>query len=274
MTVIADTHVHLYPTYDVPRALRTLHANLNGLAPGATPVGFLTEASGHDMFTALREGRILPGEGLCVEEARERESITIAPETRTGNEHPTSSTQHPTFNKLVLFAGRQVVTRERIEILALTLRDAVADGRTAETTVSEILDRGGVPVVSWAPGKWFFRRGAVVRDLLERFAPGELLLGDTSLRPRGWGEPRLMQAGRGRGFGVVAGSDPLPVAGEEAWLGRYASRFDGSWDADRPVESARRLLRTCAGEPARCGRRGGLVTTAWRIGRHMAGSRL
>jgi hypothetical protein len=287
MTIIAETHVHLYPGYDVPRALRTLRANLMALEPGAIPVGFLTEAAGHNAFVSLcggalssdgalrvtvREEETAAGGALRCLEVRgdDRGSSTSTSRSTKGDVHPPPSVRPSPLDPLILFPGRQVVARERVEILALTLEEAVADGRTAVDTVAEILDLGGVPVVGWAPGKWFFERGEVVRGLLDRFAPGDLLIGDTSLRPLGWGEPRLMRAGRERGFGVVAGSDPLPAAGEEAWLGRYAARLEGEWDAGRPVASARRLLRAGAGAAARRGRRGGIAIAAWRIGRHMA----
>jgi hypothetical protein len=258
MTVIADTHVHLYPVYDTAAALHTLRRRLAALAPDAVPVGFLTASAGHDAFAALTENA-----GLAARvNAEPAGSGTVL---RSLSLDPLPSTRSP----LVLLPGRQVVTGERIEILALTLEGPVADGRPAEATVAEILERGGVPVVSWAPGKWFFRRGRVVRALFERFRPGELLLGDTSLRPVGWGEPRLMRSARARGFGVVAGSDPLPGAGEERRLGSYATRLEGAWDAACPVASARRLLRACGPRACAAGRRGGPLTTALRLARHM-----
>jgi hypothetical protein len=262
MTVIADTHVHLYPRYDTAAALRTLQANLVALAPDAVPVGFLAEPAGHAAFAALAEN----GAAVCV---------NAEPSGSGGVLRSLLFTPRPAAGAaLVLLPGRQVVTRERIEILALTLEEPVEGGRPAEATVSEILERDGVPVVSWAPGKWFFRRGRVVRALLDRFKPGELLLGDTSLRPLGWGEPRLMRAARRRGFGVVAGSDPLPARGEERYMGCYATRLEGDWDAARPVASARRLLRAGAQQARPAGRRSGLLTTAVRLTRHMTAKHL
>jgi hypothetical protein len=54
---------------------------------------------------------------------------------------------------------------------------------------------------------------------------------------------------------VIAGTDPLPFPGEERLLGSYASVFEGTIDPERPVESARRLLRTASAGAATAGRR-------------------
>jgi nucleoside-diphosphate-sugar epimerase len=146
--------------------------------------------------------------------------------------------------KLFLFAGRQVVTAERIEVLA-SLSDApIDDGLSAEKVIDKVLDIGGMPIVSWAPGKWLFKRHAVVARLLARYGPGQLLLGDTTLRPVGSQQPRLMKKGDATGFGLVAGSDPLPFAGEERRLGSYAILIEGTFQRALPVSSMRNLFRS------------------------------
>jgi hypothetical protein len=143
---------------------------------------------------------------------------------------------------LYLFAGRQIACAERIEILALTVDTDIPDKLPAIDAVQAVLDEGGVPVMSWAPGKWMFKRRNVVAQILDRFQPGQLLIGDSSLRPAIWKEPLLMQTARKVGFGIVAGSDPLPFPGEERYLGTFGSILDGSFDTNRPVSSVRKML--------------------------------
>ena len=142
-----------------------------------------------------------------------------------------------------ILAGRQVVTRERLEVLALTTDADIADGQPIGDVFSRIRDTGGVPVLSWAPGKWFFKRGAIVARLIDQEEPGSFLLGDTSLRPTVWPEPAPMRGAKGLGFSVVAGSDPLPFPGEEKYAGTYATTAEGVFDAARPVSSMRVILR-------------------------------
>jgi hypothetical protein len=256
MQLIGDAHVHVYPFYSPRLALDTLRRNLVALDRNAICLAFLAERADCRFFAdfARNGARLLDapveldvlGECLVL---RERN-----------------------FPDLFLFAGRQIVTRERVEILALTTDVAPPDGLPAADTVGRIQESGGIPVISWAPGKWFFARKKVVADLLERFAPGSLLVGDTSLRPRGWLMPALMKQALADGFGLVAGSDPLPVPGEEAVMGTYGIEVDAPFAVSDPVNSVRAML----GKPGFCprlrGARCGPLTAVQRLFRnHRAG---
>ncbi|MHB8788727.1 MAG: hypothetical protein ACYDBT_02475 [Desulfobulbaceae bacterium] len=252
MQLIADAHVHVYPCHDPRTALDTLRRNLAGLDGRALAMAFLAERYDCNFFAGLgRLAEALPGAPLAVEY---RDEALILREEG--------------FPELFLFAGRQVITRERVEILALTTDAMIPDGLAEEETVARIGERGGVPVLSWAPGKWFFSRRRVVEGLLDRFAPGTLLVGDTSLRPRGWLMPLLMRRALQQGFGLVAGSDPLPFRGEEAVLGSYAIRMDAEFDPADPVGSARAILTRPGFCPRRVGRRGGLLPTLRRLAKN------
>jgi len=257
-SLIADTHVHLYECYDLDRALAGLADRLRELDPDACRAGFLAERTDCDFFARLwarageRVGR------FWVERGPEEDVLLLAEDGKT---------------PLYLFAGRQVVTRERIEVLALATRGPFSDGRPVRETLKEIRDAGGVPVLSWAPGKWFFGRGRVISALIEEGEPGRFLLGDTTLRPAGWPEPRLMGRAAGRGFGIVAGSDPLPFAGEERILGAYAARLSGRFDPAAPVASVRRILLQCPLLTERKGRRGRPAEVIRRLRRNAAAAK-
>lgn len=238
-TLVADGHVHLYPFYDLSRAVAALESNLGRHGVAGTRAGFLAERHDCHLFRDLVQRRV----GVPGLECRPAGDGALA----------FGDGADP---RLLLFAGRQVVTAERLEVLVLTGDLAIGDGLPAADVIRRARDAGAVPVLAWAPGKWFFGRGDVVRRLLDDFAPGELLLGDTTLRPTLWPEPRAMRAGRRRGFGVLAGSDPLPVPGEEAVLGRYATVLEGEFDAADPVPGVRRMLAASGGAAAvgaRCG---------------------
>lgn len=247
--LVADGHVHLYPFYDLPRAVASLETNLRSHGTGGIPAGFLAERHDCHVFRDLREGRLrLPGI-----------------DGRPAGEDGCLLLRGVAGSRLLLFAGRQIVTAERLEILLLTADLPLADGLPAVQVVERAIGAGGVPVLAWAPGKWFFKRGEIVAGLLRRFAAGELLLGDTTLRPTLWGEPALMRSARRRGFGILSGSDPLPFPGEEGILGRYATVLEGEFDVDRPLAGVRRLLSSSAGLGASVGSRGGVVETLRRL---------
>jgi hypothetical protein len=245
---MADTHVHLYPCYGLPVALRSLAANL-GRTPAGAYAAFLAERRDCRAFAALRDGAVLPpASGLAVRTLPEPGALLLI----AGGGAPVH-----------LFAGRQLVTAERIEVLALLLEDAPPEGLEAGRTIEAILAADGIPVLGWSPGKWWGARGRIARGLLARFG-ASLLLGDTALRPAGRPEPALMREARRRGGGVIAGTDPLPCPGEERLLGSYASLFTWTIDPERPVESARRMLRSASAGAAAAGSRSGWFAAARR----------
>lgn len=226
MEILADTHVHVYPVYDpavlIRRGVRRLRRSAG--TPSAACALFLAEGRGFDFFSRLRDGSAGLDSGLNVEREEEIGAVRV---TESGGE------------SIWIIAGRQIVTAERVEILALTLTGGVEDGRPSAETVEAVLAQGGVPVLAWAPGKWMFRRASVIESLLDRFGPQQLSLGDTTLRPLGWPAPAPMRDPSRR---VLAGSDPLPLAGEEARVGSYGVRLAGGFDPRLPVTSFRKLL--------------------------------
>jgi hypothetical protein len=251
MRVVADTHVHLYSCYDLAAAFAGLGRRLADLAPGAVRVACLTERAECHFFRDLRQGKL--------DRARIGGDVTplVEPGALTVGANGDS--------RLFLLAGRQSVTAERIEVLALAADMDVPDGLPAEDAIGRIRDAGGVPVIGWALGKWAFARGRVVAALLEKNKPGTVLVGDTSMRPALWPEPGLMRAAREVGYGVLAGSDPLPFAGEERRMGCYASLLEGDFDPERPVASLHRMLCDTGRSFRRVGRRCNFLTVALRL---------
>jgi len=263
MKIIADTHLHFYPCYDTGKAFSCLTGTLAALSEGAAvQVGFMAERYDCDFYSRLLSGSVETGGEFELRAATDGTSVSVR---RTGSRQEVDSTAaaHPPV-ELFLLPGRQVVTMERLEILALATPGPIPDGLPAAEVVEKTLALDGVPVLAWAPGKWFFRRGEVVRELIERFDPKALLIGDSSLRPGIWSEPLLMKTARKKGFRVVAGSDPLPFRGEESAMGTYASSFDGTFDPCNALISARELLLGPS-SPAPAGRRGGLLKVLLRL---------
>ena len=252
--IVADTHAHLYACFDPGRALAGALARMRALGgPGAATALCLVERAGQDWFGRL-EDKGAPG-------------LDVAP----GPEPGTLALRSADGGEAWLLAGRQVVTAENLEVLALGLQGPCPDGPPARDVIARIRDEGAVAVLPFGVGKWFFGRGRVVRALLDD--PGGFLLGDSTQRPRGWSEPRLMAEGRRRGFGVVAGSDPLPLRGEERFLGAYATRFDAPFDRDRPATCLRRVLGDASLPRVHVGSRPGPATALrrqWRLRREPA----
>lgn len=257
MIVLVDTHAHLYPCHDVDLFLACARRNLSRLAGRHVPhaqahVLCLTERSMDTAFADLAAGRQAP-RGWRLAPCAESSAVRLRADD---------------FFELILVAGRQVVTRERVEVLGLGIAAAVPDGLPLADTLDTIREREGVPVLPWSPGKWLGQRGRVVRALIETAAPGGFLLGDTALRPRPCILPRLLVLGSERGIALLAGSDPLPLPGDERHVARYATLLDAPFSAETPVASLRLALSSPTPRATVCGSRRSWPSVALALARH------
>ena len=204
-TTLLDTHLHLYPSYDLPRAINQLLDSSADRGEQISRGACLAERHDCQYFKRLRDGDIKLDdfELDCPEENELR------------------LTRNKDGLSLNLLPGRQVITRENIEILALACPEMIDDGQPALDVIFQLNQLKRIPVLTWSPGKWFGQRGELVTRLITELDKQDFLIGDTTLRPYGWLTPRLMKRAQQIGFTVVAGSDPLPFSGEESWLGAY-----------------------------------------------------
>jgi hypothetical protein len=241
-----DGHVHIYPWYDLRQTLRIgienlklsttrfstfLDNDLKNDSPEMIPIWLLTERMDCNFF---KQTTASPNEfevdGFKFLPGQEKEVIIVT---------------HAGKTVLYILAGRQIVAKEGLEILSLISTFFLEDrDKTIDEVIKGVIDSGGIPAVNWAPGKWFFSRGKVVRRVIEEYAPQDLLIGDTTLRNTLWPMPKLMTAAQQRGFKIIAGSDPLPFDGEEKYIGSYGFCLRGDFKTHRPAETILSLLRT------------------------------
>ncbi|MFT5258280.1 MAG: hypothetical protein ACI9J2_000065 [Saprospiraceae bacterium] len=207
MQAILDTHLHLYPEYDIEKAFVQFQIKAQTALKGTLKVVCLAERHDCHYFHSLHQADlVLPN--YTIENVSEKE-IKL--------------THIQSGDAFHLVAGRQVISSENIEVLALSCQQDIEDGHPAKDIIKLCQQAGGVAVVAWSPGKWFAKRGKVVQALLDSHSPSDFMLGDTTLRPFGWGVPWLMRKAMKKGYPVIAGSDPLPFIGEEKWFGAYCS---------------------------------------------------
>lgn len=193
--ILLDAHVHVYPFYDLARFLDAAVAHMPLPDPASHRVLALAERHDCHFFADLLSGAVsLPAPWHIAE------SSPAAIRLARGDD------------SLWLLPGRQIVPRERIELCALGADAPIPDGLTADETFDAIVAAHALPVLNWAPGKWLFKRARVISHLLTR---RPLALCETSLRPLGWPTPLAIRRARRLGLPVLAGSDPLPVPGEE-----------------------------------------------------------
>lgn len=203
MQIFADTHVHVYPRYDLSQFFASVFSSLG--AGSAVPVLMLTERFDCFFFQSLLAGSAALPAGYSLAERGPNSARISGPDGRG----------------VVVVAGRQIVTAERLELLVLGRDLVIKDKTPIVQAIGVANSAGALPVVPWSPGKWFGARGKIVDQLISSRRPAELAFSDSALRPQGWALPPLLKKAEAKGFAVLAGSDPLPLAGEEKRAGGY-----------------------------------------------------
>lgn len=260
MTLV-DTHVHLYNAFRLSRALDCAATNFKrwnthlGLPTRIPPLLMLVEAEDDDVFLRLRSGDL-------IEEDLGRWSVS-----RTGDAISLSLVRDD-GDQLIIVAGRQLTTTEGVEVLALACVEDLRDRRSLIDTIAWTFRHGGMPVLPWGFGKWLGRRGRLVRQIIETEWSHKLALGDTSYRPRAPYPPRNFRMAASRGIPILAGTDPLPYAGQQGKIGRYGVVLREEIDAGQPGCSARACLRSLLGPVESYGQREPLLPNL-RLQTHM-----
>ena len=156
--------------------------------------------------------------------------------------------------RLLLIAGRQVRTREGMEVLGLATLEEFPDGLPFADALARVRWSGALPVIPWGFGKWWFYRGALVEEVVCRAERPDLCLGDNAGRPQIGGWPRLFREAEARGIPVLPGSDPLPFPEQAGRAGSYGFLLAAGFDEQRPARSLRQALRSLTAPPRTYGR--------------------
>ena len=211
--LIVDGHVHIHPVFNLARFLDAAHNNCQYEAQSRHQTesftGFLllTESLGENWFQQFAswadENIVIQneeGSEWLVHRTREDGSLLVR--ANHGAE-------------LYLVAGRQIVVKENLEVLALLTAAQFPDGMGLKDTVDAVRNEGAVAVVPWGFGKWWGRRGQILSEFLASQTPTTFFLGDNSGRPGFLPYPPQFQQARMQGIAILPGSDPLPFASED-----------------------------------------------------------
>lgn len=232
-TVLCDAHVHIYDCFDVDLFLDSAWHNFYQQAQLLfTPTNFcavllLTEAKQDHWFLELRENT----------------SATSNWTFNETNEPDSLFAQDMNGHRILIINGRQIVTAENLEVLALALSNELPDGKPIDGVVEWVIHNNGIPVIPWGFGKWWGHRGNVLSKTLNSFSADELFLGDNSGRPWFLGEPKHFTVAVNEHRRILPGSDPLPFS-SEAWRpGSVGFYFTGEFDENTPAKCMRDNLK-------------------------------
>ena len=241
--LLIDAHVHLHASYDTGRfvdcAVRNfaLAASRHGISD---PTGVLFFADADDGETLARLALDIQTSG------HERFSSTA--------EDCSAFITLRDGTVLLVVAGRQVVTRGRLEVLALGTTRVFAAGRGFQETLASVLESDALAVIPWGFGKWWGRRGRLVERALTSPESAGVLVGDNGGRPRVGTVPRQLRLARELEILDLPGSDPLPAPRQECRVASYGCILECSVDHQRPALGIKRHLKELRSQPQRFGR--------------------
>lgn len=237
--IFVDAHVHFHSTFQPAAFLNAAYRNIENmsrnrrindrwtgvlcLTTGEREAGFDLWQGMGDFTQERKNGN--PGDWQ-IEATEEEVSIRAIQDDK----------------EMVLIAGRQIVSLEKIELLAIGTRHPFENGKPLKVLLEEVNDHKAVAVIPWGVGKWMGIRGQIVKEMIRHYSSGKFFLGDTGNRPRFWPKPTLLKEAEKQGIKNLPGSDPLPFPGEYRKPGSYGFALNGSLDAERPFKSLQEKL--------------------------------
>ena len=238
--IFVDAHVHIYDCFDLELFFDSAFAN------------FQKEASRlgqQDAFTGIL---------LLTETSKDKwfERLTDYADNKDGNGNKAIGdwTFHHTDENcslcarggknqsLFLIAGRQIVTAEKLEVLALATDKNFKEGAPIELVIQSIRDMGAIPVIPYGFGKWIGRRGKILRNLLKKTESTGLFLGDNGGRLKFLPRSSHFKQAEKKGIRVLPGSDPLPFP-SECWRAcSFGFSFRGLISLEHPAGDLKQIL--------------------------------
>lgn len=232
---MVDGHVHIYDCYNLETffnsAVKNLEYFYDTYYANGSPfelVLLLTEGKTNDFFSQFKKkGSFSNDAGYRFLNTNEEQSIVLAKKNK---------------RLCYLLKGRQIVTGENLEVLAIGSTQTIADGLPIEIVLEQIIDNNEMAVLAWGVGKWSFKRGKIIKRMIKKYCSPYLLVGDNSGRPTFMPIPQLFKQAQALNISVINGSDPLPFAGEETKPGSYGFSVEGDFNENEPAKSLRDIL--------------------------------
>jgi hypothetical protein len=167
--ILADGHVHILDRFSELSCLDWALNNFNKaaalleLSDHIDRVLFLAESSSINWFAkqymAARQG--------LFEQLNHYRCVVTEENTSLCFENTSS-------DRLFVIAGRQIISSERLEVLALGLSREYPDGQPLRTILSDIRENDCIAVLPWGVGKWLGARKRIVASVLGYSGSGDL----------------------------------------------------------------------------------------------------
>jgi hypothetical protein len=239
--LVIDAHAHIYPCFDLPEYFDAAFSNCLQVARNVgcdrshIPVLLLTEGRRQRVFQGILD-EIKKGNNRIGDEQTDGYRVFAT------EEDGSLRIQKGDGTFLFLVAGRQIVTSEHLEVLALSTVSEIPDGLSLEKTVAAVQKVRAVPVIPWGFGKWYGRKRHVLTEFLASRREGGVFLGDNGGRPSFLQFPDFQREVPGLSLKVLPGSDPLPLPSEVQKVGSFGFTLQEELDLRKPGEALKRIL--------------------------------
>lgn len=248
--ILIDTHLHIYDCYNIIRFFKEAKKNFSHyhkkLKSTEKFVGilFLTESKGLNYFEKLQKNsndiiQNLEKENFIGKKSDENCSIVF--ETTDSN-------------NIIIIAGQQIITKEKLEVLSLGTRQKIEYSLSLEETVKRIIDIGAIPILPWGVGKWLGQRNGIVNEFLKKNGETRFFLGDNSGRLSIMKAPTLFNVSGQNKKLVLRGSDPLPIKSQEKKAGSFGFYFVSDIDLFNPFKNVKEIIYNLGNEPNNYGK--------------------
>lgn len=212
---LVDAHVHIHSNFNIENFITAAYSNFDKIADQISPgcefngILCLTESQGVNYFRSFSSNLNLLKK-YKFSQTKEENSFSCS---------------NSNDKKIFFISGKQIVTREELEVLALGLNENIKDGRPIEEVIDYIVSKNSLPVLPWGVGKWNGKRGTKVNNLIYRSSKN-FFLGDNGNRPYFWKKPVIFYNAEQKGIINLPGSDPLPFSSEEKRPGSFGFYFN------------------------------------------------
>ena len=232
--ILIDAHAHLYDCYD----LNTYFLSATKNFARASQVHAAQKAYTYCLF--LVNG---------AEKGIDR--LNTAPNSAVAQILKVEKTQEPCTLlvsknncEIIVIGGRQLVTRENLEVLAVGTRKNFKEHRPLNEMIEDIKQEGALAIVPWGFGKWWRTRGKIIEDYLrDAKDSSELAIGDSGNRPFFIPKEAIFNIATKQGILNLPGSDPLPFSADAKRPGSFGSVWHGRINRNRPFESLQKIIK-------------------------------
>ncbi len=239
--ILIDTHVHMYDCFELSSFLESAYTNCRNQAKIQQHHGpflgvlLFTESAWDQWFQRIRSFADL--------NQTISQSMTTNWSFHRTDEDFTLFARSTEGAQLLIVAGRQIVTKEKFEVLALMTSQTFEDGKLIQKSIEAVKKSGGIPVIPWAFGKWWGTRGKILTQLMNSSDMHNVFLGDNSGRPGFLPYPPQFTLAEKQGIRIYPGSDPLPLASEFWRPCSVGLSLSGEVDKANPGASLSHILQ-------------------------------